>query len=71
MAANDLSELQRAIGRVEGKMDTFIAQMQAHDDRTTGLEVRTRNVENKQYWLSGLGSAVGYLVGILSTHNFK
>jgi hypothetical protein len=66
-----MSEIHRALGRVEGKIDNMLIQMKAHDDRTTDLEVRTRKVENKQYWISGLGSAVGAIVGLLTGHGFR
>lgn len=61
---SDMDELQRALGRVEGKLDTFIAQMATQDNRTTELEVRVRRTENKQYWLSGFGSMLGTLAGL-------
>jgi hypothetical protein len=68
-AVTDQTELHRAVGRIEGKIDTFIAQMKAQDDRTTNLEVRTRKMENKQYWLSGVGAAFGALAAIFGkTH---
>ena len=67
----DNTELHRAVGRIEGKLDTFIAQMKAQDDRTTDLEVRTRRVENKQWWLSGVGAAIGTLLGFGGSHGFK
>lgn len=58
-----MEELQRALGRVEGKLDTFIAQMASQDDRTTELEVRMRRVENRQHWYSGIGATLGMLAG--------
>lgn len=61
MAQSDMiAELHRSItalsgqvGSVDGKMDAFIAQMKAQDDRTTDLEVRTRKIENRQHWYAG------------------
>lgn len=68
--SNTIIELQRhvvelsgTVGRIEGKLDTFIKQMESQDDRTTGLEVRTRKVENRQHWYSGLGAALGFVFG--------
>lgn len=66
MPASD--DLHRAVGRIEGKLDTFIAQMKAHDDRTTDLEVRTRKVENRQHWYSGVGAAAGAIFGVIFGH---
>lgn len=63
-----IAELHRSVGRIEGKIDTFIAQMKAQDDRTTELEVRTRKVENRQHWYSGLGAALGAILGAMGVH---
>lgn len=66
---SDLTELNRAVGSIEGKLDTFIAQMKMQDDRNTNLEVRTRKLENKQYWLSGVGAAFGAIAAMFGkTH---
>lgn len=65
---SDNTELHRAVGRIEGKLDTFIAQMAAQDDRTTDLEVRTRKVESRQHWYSGVGAGIGILLGAAGSH---
>lgn len=64
----DLTEIHRSVGRIEGKLDTFINQMAEHDKRTTELEVRTRKVENRQHWYAGAGAVVGGLVAWLGNH---
>lgn len=61
--SNSLTDLHRAVGRIEGKIDTFIKQLESHDVRTTDLEVRTRKVEGRQHWYSGVGAAIGMLLG--------
>jgi hypothetical protein len=68
---SELAELQRSVGRVEGKLDTFIAQMAQQDDRTTDLEVRTRKVENRQHWYSGAAAVIGTLLGFGVEHGLK
>ena len=35
-----IGEIQRSVGRIEGKLDTFIEQMKVQDNRTSELEVR-------------------------------
>jgi hypothetical protein len=60
--------MDRAVGRIEGKIDAFIEQMKVHDNRTTDLDVRTRKVEQRQYWLSGVGAALGAIAGALGMH---
>lgn len=64
----DLNTIYRAIGSLEGKVDTFITQMRTQDDRTTNLEVRTRKVENRQHWYSGGGAVIGLLLGAVGMH---
>lgn len=56
---SEISDLRQTVGRIEGKLDTFITQMGAHDVRTTDLEVRTRKMEGRQHWYSGAAAAVG------------
>ena len=63
-----LSDLNRSIGRVEGQLGTFISQLKVQDERTTGLEVRTRRVENRQHWYSGAAAAIGATLGALGVH---
>lgn len=78
-ATND--EIYRAIGRLEGTLKTFMDQMAVQDNRTTAIEARLRvvesntvienrlrRVENRQYWLSGAGSIIGTLAGLLGFH---
>lgn len=61
-------EIQRALGRIEGQLGTFIDQMKVQDSRTTELEVRTRKLENRQHWYSGAGAIVGVILGVFGTH---
>jgi hypothetical protein len=63
-----IAKIDRDLGRVEGKLDTFIRQMETQDNRTTDLEVRTRKVESRQHWYSGAGAVVGVLLGALGFH---
>lgn len=60
---SELADLQRSVGRVEGKLDAFIDQMKVQDNRTTDLEVRQRKVENRQHYWAGAGTLVGAFVG--------
>ena len=67
-----IADILSRLGRIEGKLDAFsttvIAQMKVQDDRTTGIEVRTRKVENRQHWYSGAGAILGALLGAVGVH---
>jgi uncharacterized coiled-coil protein SlyX len=66
-----VSELQRSTGRIEGKLDTFIEQMKASDERGIKLSERVDKVENRQHWYSGVSAAFGMLLGFGTEHTFK
>jgi hypothetical protein len=63
-----INDLTHSVGRLEGGVSTFITQMKAQDDRTTNLEVRTRKVENRQYWFAGAGTIIGAFVNRYLPH---
>ena len=74
-----ISEMQRAVGRIEGKMDAFIEQMKVQDDRTTRIEeqqterstkldIRVSKVERWQHFYSGAGAILGALLGAFGVH---
>jgi len=60
-AVSDDSELQRALGRVEGKLDQALANFLNHDGRMDEFDKRVGSVEKKVYWFSGAGAVVAYL----------
>lgn len=57
-----MDDINRALGQIEGKLDAFIKQMEIQDDRASKLESRVRSVENKQYWLAGVGTSIGAFI---------
>lgn len=65
-----LQKISQDLGRVEGKIDTFIAQMQAADDRAAKLAERVGKVENRQHWYSGMAAAIGAMLGLATGHKF-
>jgi hypothetical protein len=56
MTASNFYEIQRALGRVEAKVDQLLEQ-----DR--GFEQRLAKVEHKVTWFSGAAAVIGTLVG--------
>lgn len=63
---SELAELQRSVGRIEGKIDTFINQLKVQDERHGHLDTRVRKVEGRQHWYSGVAAAVGAALGIVA-----
>jgi hypothetical protein len=63
-----IADILSRLGRIEGKVDAFIKQMETHDVRTTDIEARTRKVENRQHWYSGAGAILGAVLGAVGVH---
>jgi hypothetical protein len=63
-----IADILSRLGRIEGKVDAFIKQMETHDVRTTDIEVCTRKVENRQHWYSGAGAILGAVLGAVGAH---
>jgi hypothetical protein len=70
MARVTVADLRVDLARIEGKVDTFVSQMEVQDNRTTQLagtvaqnakdtDKRLGKVENRQYYMGGFGAAVG------------
>jgi hypothetical protein len=63
-----LFQIKGDVGEIKGQVGAFIKQMEAHDNRTTELEVRTRKVEGRQHYYSGAGAILGAVLGALGVH---
>jgi hypothetical protein len=62
--SEDWTEIQRALGRVEGKLDTALTRMDKQEERIG-------NVEKRQWWVAGVFAAIGAALGIGGTHGLK
>jgi hypothetical protein len=69
--SEDWTEIQRALGRVEGKLDTALTGMSKQDARLDKQEERLGNVERRQWWVAGVFAAIGAALGIGGTHGLK
>ena len=65
------SEIQRSLGRIEGKVDSLIARADARDRQDETRDDRIRNVERRQWWLSGAAAFIGAVLGIGGNHGLK
>lgn len=65
----DFSEIQRSIGRLEGKMDALIHEVRVSNVRHTSvgaaLSKRITKVERKQTWLAGAAAAGLAILGFI------
>lgn len=52
-------ELDRAVGRIEGKLDLIIDGQKRSDDRMDGIDARLRKVEKQAAINGAVGGAVG------------
>ena len=62
-AAQQLGDLRVQTARIEGKIDDFLEQIKTQGNRSEGLEVRMRKLENRQHWYSGAAAGIGGIVG--------
>jgi hypothetical protein len=61
-------ELHRAVGGVEGKLDSLICRHDARDAREAAIETRMRKVEHRQHWWSGGAAVLGTIAGAFGVH---
>lgn len=57
-------ELNRALGRVEGKLDSLIDLVKAQGVRTDAHDKRLSSLERWRTWSAGVGATVAGLLGI-------
>lgn len=55
-------DLQRGLGRVEGKLDTVLTKLAEIGLLYNGLETRIRKVEAKLYYVSGGAAVAGFIL---------
>lgn len=64
MSGDDVNELHRSLGRVEGKLDSLIESFGGQDKRHEELDRRVGRVEQRQHWYSGAATIIGAIIGI-------
>lgn len=57
-------EIQRSLGRIEGKLDGIRSHLDQHTDSISTIDARLAKVEKKVYWFSGITGAMGAMLGI-------
>lgn len=59
---SEQSELQRDLGRVEGKLDSVITMLEGSGKKHTELEARVRKVEGRQLYWRGAAFAAAFVL---------
>lgn len=66
--SEDINEIHRSLGRVEGKLDSLIDSFDIDNEERNKkhdtLEKRVSKIEAKQHWYAGAASAIGAIAGI-------
>ncbi len=57
-----LIEMQRSLGRIEGAIPAFTQRIEAVEEDADGLEKRVRSVEHWRWYLGGAIAAIGTLL---------
>ena len=65
-------EMERSMGRVEGKLDALINSFNTHTElnekRHSKIAERVGTVEKKVWWLTGIGAAIAFIGSKLTWH---
>lgn len=65
------AEIQRSLGRIEGKLDSALSRMDAKDTQDMERDKRIASVERRQWWLSGVAAVIGGLLGFGGSNGLK
>ncbi|GGD03519.1 hypothetical protein GTQ45_02025 [Pyruvatibacter mobilis] len=60
------SDIYLMLGRVEGKIDGFLAQSARQEKQIEDLEDRTDRLERSQTWVVGAAAGIGFVSSILT-----
>lgn len=63
MTAQTEHEIQRTLGKIEGKLDELLRRANGHDAAGAGLTARVTELEGWRSWISGGLAVVGVLAG--------
>ena len=47
---SELADIQRALGRIEGKQDAMLAQLERGTERMDNQDEKIGKLQNRQYW---------------------
>lgn len=58
--SEDNGEVQRSLGRLEGKLDQALSRFASHDTQMAALDKRVGSVEKKVWWFSGAAGVIAW-----------
>jgi hypothetical protein len=61
-----MEELQRALGRLEGKLDAILDNFKMSNKRFESIEERLLDVEKKVWYAAGLSGALSVVLSMLA-----
>jgi len=65
--AAELNEIQRALGRIEGKQTMMLKHQQDMEGKIDGIDTRLHTVEKRAAWRGGeMGALMGIGVAIIA-----
>ena len=65
---SEFADIQRALGRIEGKQDAMLVQLERGTDRMDKHDKRIGSLERSRHWVTGVAAGIGALIGIGSGH---
>jgi len=66
-ASETNNELQRSLGRLEGKVDSLIMQLTEHIKKDETAWAKVNGLERKIMWAYGVGAAIVFFVSTWAT----
>lgn len=71
MVTNQLADMHRSVGRIEGKLDLLLESIADDRARTAELAARTGKVEKRQSWYDGGLALIAVILAALGVHHVK
>lgn len=65
-----MEELQRALGRLEGKLDAILDNFKASNKRFESIEERLLDVEKKVWYAAGVAGSLSFALSFLARKLF-
>ena len=68
---SEFADIQRALGRIEGKQDAMLAQLERGTERMDKHDEKIGKLQNRQHWYAGIAAGIGAVLGFGGTNLLK